>query len=373
VPRVPFFRPISKTVSPEFLASAIGGERLRLLNSFENLAAEYLGVPYVVAASNPVTAIHLALCAIDMKRGDKMITSVNAYPAISQTIRHFDAEPCFADIDADVFNMQYDAIEKKLAQNRSKKMRGIFYTLAAGQSVEIEKLYETAERYNVLSVVDSCGAFGARVAFDNKAPDILVASLFPIDTFAAAANVGVIATHNRVFADRARLFRNYAFDSKESDEAARAYDASEAGYDYLPSALDLAYALSVLPSCSQARANRAKTAAIYDEAFKDLAHVTTPVKRGDHEYSSYIIKVDKNRDDFARALSAKGIETRIHFVPLHLMSYYRAKYSIKITEFPRALSNYQHILSIPAFSDITDEEIETVIAAVKEVDQSRAW
>ncbi|MDR2151590.1 MAG: DegT/DnrJ/EryC1/StrS aminotransferase family protein [Helicobacteraceae bacterium] len=373
MPQVPFFRPISKSVSLEFMERAIGGDRLGLLSLFERLAAEYLGVPHVVAASNPAAAIHLALCSIDMKRGDKMITSVNAHPAISQTIRHFDAEPCFVDIDADTFNMRCEEIEKKLIQNRSKKMRGVFYSLVAGQSTEIDNLYSVVGGDNSLTIVESCGAFGAPKTLKAGAPDILVTSLLPIDTFEAAANVGVIATRNAEYADRARLFRNHALDFGKNGGAARVYDVSEAGYDYQPSALDLAYALSVLPLLSQARENRARTAAIYDSALKDLAHVTPPVKKGDHEYSAYIVKVDKNRDDFARVLSAKGVETRIHYVPLHLMSYYRAKYSIKITEFPRALSNYQHILSIPAFSDITNEEIEAVIEAVKEVDQSRAW
>jgi dTDP-4-amino-4,6-dideoxygalactose transaminase len=350
---------------------AIGGDRQGLLETFENLAAQYLGVPYAVAASNPSAAAHLALRAIDMKRGDKMITSVNAHPAISQAIRHFDAEPCFVDIDAETFNMPYDAIEKKLEQNRSKKMRGIFYTLAAGQSVNIDRLYEIAGVNDILNIIEAFGSFGAPKQLREDAPDILVTSLLPIDTFEAAANIGVVATRDRRFAERARLFRNHALDFAKS--GARAYDITDAGYDYQPSALDLAYALTIMPLYSQARAKRARTAAIYDEALSALSHITTPVKKGDHEYSAYILKVDKNRDDFARALSAKGVETRIHFVPLHLMSYYRAKYAIKITEFPRALSNYQHILSIPAFSDITDEEIEATIEAVKEVDQSRAW
>jgi dTDP-4-amino-4,6-dideoxygalactose transaminase len=370
---VPFFRPISKIVAPELLERAVGGDRLNLLLEFEERAAEFLNVPYVVAASSPATAIHLALCAIDMKRGDKMITSVNAHPAISQTIRHFDAEPCFVDIDADTFVMQREAIEQKLAQNRSKKLRGVFYSLAAGQSVELEKLYALAKKSEVLSVVEAFGAFGAPKELGDGAPDILVSSLLPIDTFEAAANAGVIATHNQRFAERARLFRSYAFNYGKIVGAPYAYDASDAGYDYQPSALDLAYALTVMPFYSRARAKRARTAAIYDETLSGLAHVKPPVKKGDHEYSAYIIKVDKNRDDFARALSSKGVDTRIHFVPLHLMSYYRAKYAIKITEFPRALSNYQHILSIPAFSDITEEEIGTVIAAVKEIDQNRAW
>ncbi|MDR2033562.1 MAG: aminotransferase class I/II-fold pyridoxal phosphate-dependent enzyme [Helicobacteraceae bacterium] len=371
--RVPFFRPISKDISPDLLREALSGDRLKLLTQLEKRVADYLGAPYAIAATNPATAIHLALCAIDMKRGDKIFSSVNAHPAASQMIRHFDAEPRFVDIDPDSFHMSFDDLEEKLTQNRAKKIRGIFYTLAAGQSDGLERLFRIAKKRGVLSIAESFGAFGFPKALKNGAPDILVTSLLPIDCFSSSANVGFIATHNPEFAKRARQFRNYALDYENAANTPYAYDAIDVGYDYQPSALDIAYAIDVLPFYEEDRGRRAKNADIYDEAFGDLAHITPPVKKGDHAYSSYIIKVDKNRDDFARALLAKGIETRVHYIPLHLMSYYRAKYSIKITDFPRALSNYQHILSLPNFTDMNDEEREIVIDAVKEVDQNRAW
>jgi dTDP-4-amino-4,6-dideoxygalactose transaminase len=91
----------------------------------------------------------------------------------------------------------------------------------------------------------------------------------------------------------------------------------------------------------------------------------------DHAYSLYILKIDKNRDSFARELAALGIETGLHYIPLHLMSYYKSKYSLRINDFPIALRNYSQVLSIPNYAALSDDEVNEICDAILDVASTR--
>ena len=85
-----------------------------------------------------------------------------------------------------------------------------------------------------------------------------------------------------------------------------------------------------------------------------------PIAKNAHIFLHFIIKVDKNRDHFAKELKERGIETALHFVPLHLLTYYKSKYKYKISDFPISLKNYQQILSLPIYSALQQEDLDYI-------------
>ncbi|MCG3716644.1 DegT/DnrJ/EryC1/StrS family aminotransferase, partial [Aliarcobacter butzleri] len=89
--------------------------------------------------------------------------------------------------------------------------------------------------------------------------------------------------------------------------------------------------------------------------------------KDEHIFTQFIIKISRNRDAFARALKERGVATGLNYIPLHLLSYYKNKYSMKITAFPNALNNYQQILSLPIYAGLTDDDINYVCDQVIEV------
>jgi dTDP-4-amino-4,6-dideoxygalactose transaminase len=135
--------------------------------------------------------------------------------------------------------------------------------------------------------------------------------------------------------------------------------------------LSAAYAIGQLSKTEAFIKRRQTIAAMYDAALKDCPHVTTPVKKRDHVYTQYIIKIDKNRDGFARKLKEQGIFTALHFIPLHLLTYYKQKYALRVNDFPNALQNYQQILSLPIYAALSDEEVNYICKQVKEIANSR--
>ena len=151
------------------------------------------------------------------------------------------------------------------------------------------------------------------------------------------------------------------------------HDVMDIGMDYTMSGVDAAFAVARLAKQSQVLERRKAIAAIYDKKLTGVPHITPPPAGGDNTYYAYIIKVDKNRDGFAKELAAKGIQVGLHYIPLHTMNYYRHKYGLKVNSFPKALNNYHQILSLPIYSRLTDAEANKVADAVAQIANARTW
>ncbi len=124
-------------------------------SQLEDSFAKYVDSKYAISTNNGTSAMHLAMRALDLKRGDKIICSVNSFPSIAEVVRHFDAEPVFVDIDTEDFNMDLDKLEEILEKNRSKKLKGVYITHVAGQPCELDRLYALAKLYSI-KVIDGC-------------------------------------------------------------------------------------------------------------------------------------------------------------------------------------------------------------------------
>ncbi|RUM67322.1 MAG: aminotransferase DegT, partial [Sulfurospirillum sp.] len=174
--------------------------------------------------------------------------------------------------------------------------------------------------------------------------------------------------------ERAKLIRHHAIEAKEWDKYGNigyVYDVVDIGIGYESSELDSAFCIAQLQKADEQIQRRLQIAEIYNSELANVPHITLPVNVMEHTYSLYIIKVDKNRDDFARALKEQGIYTGLHFVPLHLLTYYKQKYSLRVNDFPAALTNYQQILSLPCYTGLSDDDVIYICDQIKEISASR--
>ncbi|BCD60240.1 MULTISPECIES: DegT/DnrJ/EryC1/StrS aminotransferase family protein [unclassified Nitratiruptor] len=345
-------------------------------DELEKSFAQYIGCPHSLATSNETASLHLAMTTIDLKRGDKILCSVNSYPNVPEVVRHFDAEPIFVDICPDDFNIDLDELEKILSKNKSKKLKGAIISHIAGQPTDLDRLYEIAREYNILIIEDASNALGATYngnKIGSLEADITTFSFNPHKRF-TTNNGGMMCLKNEELEERARLLQRNAMVRSEWDEEGHLgyiYDVVDIGLEYDMSDLEAAFNLSQLQKNDAAIERRRQIAAIYHKELANTPHIELPKEVRDHIYSLFIIKIDKNRDSFARELYKRGIEVGLHYIPLHLLSYYKQKYSLRINDFPKALRNYQQILSIPIHSGMSDEDVYYVIEQIKEVAQSR--
>jgi dTDP-4-amino-4,6-dideoxygalactose transaminase len=207
----------------------------------------------------------------------------------------------------------------------------------------------------------------------NLRADMTIFSTNPSNSKYAISRSGIIVTNNDEIAARAKLLRTHAltttYDSYGNLDYV--YDVVDIGHKYDLSELDAAYALAQLNKTDKFVKRRKEVAAIYTKRLKDVKHIEIPPHIEENVFTQFIIKVSRNRDAFARALKERGVATGLNYIPLHLLSYYKTKYSIKITAFPNALNNYQQILSLPIYASLTDEEVNYVCDQIIEV--SSEW
>jgi len=366
---IPFF--VQEQGDLESIRIALEGKD-SFITKLENEFLDYIPSQFAISTVNAYAAFHLAFCAIDIKRGDKVICSVNAHPMIPETIRHFDAEPIFVDIDGDDYNICIEKCAELLEKNRSKKLRGIVVSHIAGQSANLNVLYELAKEYKIKVIEDATYALGG--TFRGKKIGLLEGDVtifsFAQEKQGVIANGAMLLTKDSVIYERAELLRFHAL-TGTGKEGSYIYDVVDIGCRYDMSQLDAAFCYTILKNADKKITHQKEIAKIYDNELSGVQHITTPIKKEDHIYSLYIIKVDKNRDGFARELREKGVESSLHYIPLHLLSYYKTKYNLKVNDFPVALRNYQQILSLPINHKITKEEALTVTKTIKEIAKSR--
>ena len=184
----------------------------------------------------------------------------------------------------------------------------------------------------------------------------------PSNSKYAISRSGIIVTNNDEIAARAKLLRTHAltttYDSYGNLDYV--YDVVDIGHKYDLSELDAAYALAQLNKTEKFIKRRKEIAKLYEKRLSGVKHITILPHKEEHIFTQFIIKISRNRDAFARALKERGVSTGLNYIPLHLLSYYKTKYSIKITAFSNALNNYQQILSLPMYAGLTDEEVNYV-------------
>ncbi|MGD9969088.1 MAG: DegT/DnrJ/EryC1/StrS family aminotransferase [Sulfuricurvum sp.] len=369
---IPFYRIEVGGDEREKIDEVLDGEAPAIVEDLEAAFESYIGASYALATSHGTAALHLAMLAIDLKRGDKVLCSINAFPSLPEVVRHFDAEPIFIDIDPDTFNIDLNKLEAYLAENKSKKLKAVIVSHIAGQSVDLERLYEIGKTYDVKVIEDASDALGATYngkKIGSTGADITCFDFSP-HLRKNVCNGGMLVSDDEEIIERARLLRRHAMVVDE-ESLGYIYDVTDIGSQYMISPLDAATIFVQLEKQDDIVERQKEIASVFNERLEEAPHIKLPVAGEEHAYSLYIIKVDKNRDSFARELSARGIECGLHYIPLHLLSYYKAKYSLRVNDFPVALRSYQQVLSIPNYAALSDDEVDEICDAILDVASTR--
>jgi dTDP-4-amino-4,6-dideoxygalactose transaminase len=373
---IPFYKPSIDENELESIKQVLSLKEGSKVLEFEESITNFVGAKHAIATCNASAAIHLALSAIELKRGDKILMSVNSFVNIPEAVRHFDAEPIFIDINNEDMNIDLNKFENALKENKTKKLRGAIITFVAGQTPDLSRLYAIAKEYGILLIEDATAALG--VTYNDETvgsldADMTIFSTNPSNGRSAVSRSGVIITNNEEIANKARLLRTHAITTTydEHGNLDYIYDVIDIGHKYDMSELDAAFSLAQLKKTNKFIKRRKEIAKIYEQRLEGVKHIITPPHKKEHIFTHYIIKINRNRDAFARALKERGISTGLHYIPLHLLSYYKQKYNLKITAFSAALGSYQQILSLPMYPALSDEEVHYICDQI--IDVAQTW
>jgi dTDP-4-amino-4,6-dideoxygalactose transaminase len=371
--KVPFNKYESPVEAHSNVSDALDGDDLCQVEELEEAFCKYIGCQYALATSHGTSALHLAMLALDLKRGDKVICSVNAHPNVPEVVRHFDAEPIFIDIDEKNYNINLDELEEYLQNNSSKKLKAVVVTHIAGKCVDLQRVYDMAKVHGIKVVEDAGDVFGAE--YNSKKIGSTGADITCFDFSAHLkkniCNGGMLVTDDENIIKRAKLLSNHAIERNEN-ALEYIYDVVDIGFDYSLSQLNAAYIRAQIKYQDKNIQRQREIAQMYNKELDGVDHIELSKNDDEeHSYFSYIIKVDKNRDSFALELKNSGVGSGLHYIPLHLLSYYKTKYGLKINSFPVALKIYQTVLSLPIYPTMSDKEVKFVIDTVKKVAKTR--
>jgi len=373
---IAFYKPSIDEKELEQIQSVLQGKSKSKVEELENEVQEFIGCSHVISTYNATAALHLALSAMNLKRADKVLMSVNSFPNLPEVVRHFDAEPIFIDIEVNGLNIDLDKLEKYLEENNSKKLRAVIITFVAGEIPDLEKLYSLKSKYGITIIEDASNSLGAMYKDDlvgNIGADMTVFAMNPSNGKSTVSNAGFIVTNNDELASEARLLRTHAINSTFDayGNLDYIYDVVNIGYKYDMTDLDAAFNLAQFYKTNDFIDRRQEIAQLYKKELDGVAHIKLPEFSSEHIFTQFIVKITKNRDGFARALKEQGISTGLTYIPLHLLTYYKQKYKLKITTYGNALTTYSQILSLPMYPSLSDEDIVYICNNIKKV--SKEW
>jgi dTDP-4-amino-4,6-dideoxygalactose transaminase len=349
---------LTERIEEAIASNRLSGAALKL----ERDVAAYVGKQYALATSNSTAALHLAMCALDLKRGDKVLCPINAFADLPEVVRHFDAEPVFVDVLPESYAVDPASVRKAAEKIKGKKLRAVLVSHPGGHPAPMQALQEVARAYDLKIIEDATEMMGSPVAgvFSDMAVFGLGSKTDNI------IDGGLLLSDHAAYNERARLLRNHGL-VYPAEEIPYLYDILDIGCQYRMQDFAAIYCQELFAHHEESTRRRRAIAARYREALSGLDNLSMPKDHPDHLYAQFIIQVATNRDAFARKLRAEGIEVGVPYIPLNLTQYYKEKYALKVFDFPVALDAYQKMMALPIYPSMSDEEVDRVCRAVADV------
>lgn len=342
---------------------------------FERRFAESTGVPHAIMVNSCTAALHIALEAIGVRRGDEVILPTMTFAATAEVVRYFDAVPVLVDVRPEDHNIDPAAVERAI----TPKTRAIIPVHFAGAPCNMDEILAIARPRSIPVVVDSAHCFPGTYRDRNVGTvgDIVCFSFYATKTITTGEG-GAAVTSNDEWAERMRIMSLHGISKdawkRYTAEGSWYYEIVAPGFKY--NLTDMASALGVvqLGRAEEMRKRRQVIAERYRAAFADLdalEFLRTEPDRS-HSHHLFVIKLvdgvlSIGRDRFIEELKKLGVGTSVHFIPLHTHPYYRSLYGFTPEAFPNAYGAYQRSISLPIYSSMTDAEIDRVAGAVRDV------
>lgn len=348
---------------------------------FERLFAEYIfkdvNSPIVyntqflqaVSLNSATAALHLSLKAIGLKEGDEVIVPTNTFVATAEVVTYFNAKPVLCDIEYDTHNMDV----KKLENLITEKTKAIIPVHFAGQPCDMDEITSIAKRHGLKVIEDAAHALpsmykGKKIGLIS---DITCFSFYATKTLSTGEG-GMAVTNNSDYAKKIRINRLHGISKdawdRYSEKGSWYYEVVDNGNKYNTTDLNAALGIEHLKKLESMRDKRKKIAQMYDNAFEKIDDIVTPYIKEDRETSwhLYVIKV-KQRDKVIEELKKQGINTSVHFIPIHKHPYYKDTYLYKNDEYPIANKVFEESISLPIYPDMSNEDVEYVINSLIDI------
>lgn len=354
------------------------------IKEFEDAFANYVGANYAVAVANGTAALHLNILALGVKPGDKVITTPITFAASANCVRYCGGEVVFADIDPQTYLLDINEVRKLLEKSPKGYYKGIITVDFAGRAVDLEAFRSLADEFGCWIIEDACHAPGGyfidktgskQYCGNGKFADLAIFSFHPVKHIACGEG-GMITTNDEVLYQKLLMLRTHGIvksnelftNNIELAGGKESYplwymEMQALGYNYRITDFQAALGLSQLKRAKDGLQMRRIIAKNYNDLMKYKSFVKgqSGVVEG-HAYHLYILEVE-NRLGLYNFLKERQIFTQVHYVPTHLMPYYR-QFGWKEGDMPNAENYYKKCISLPMFPTLLPKEQDYVIKQI---------
>ncbi|MDR0708453.1 MAG: DegT/DnrJ/EryC1/StrS aminotransferase family protein [Spirochaetaceae bacterium] len=343
------------------------------------------------AVNSATSGLHLALEACGAGPGDTVLLPSYTFASDAEVVRYLNAEPIFVDTKPGCFHLDPAALEAALDRlsrglpawpgGPAGRPAAVIPVHYAGLPCDMEAITEIARHYGARIIEDAAHSFPSLLPdgrFAGTLGDVGVFSFYATKTITTGEG-GMVVTRDPEIAVRVKVMRLHGIDrdvwNRYTDrKSSWYYEVVEPGYKYnLPDIL-AAIGRVQLKRAWELFAMRKKIAAKYDGAFRDNPHVIIPPTGPGDARHLYPVRINLtiNRDAFIDKLKEKGIGVSVHFIPLHIMPYYKKRYKLEAEQFPESLKIFRQVISLPIWPGMTDNQIDRVIDAVGSIAREAA-
>lgn len=367
------------------------------VEAFEREFAAFVEAKHAIAVSNATAALHLALLATGVGRGDRVITSPNTFLSSANCAAFVGATPDFADIDPVSRNLDPRALEAAWQDD----VKAVIPVAYGGQTADMPQIAQIARDRGAIVIEDASHGVGGGAVYEGKLwktgghlwADLTVFSFHPVKTLTTGEG-GMVVTNQDDLAAKLRRLRSHGVERESSrfasfgvteeelfENGPWVYEMQDLGYNYRITDIQSALGRSQLGKLPGFLERRREIVARYNEAFDGLPWLKTPGLRNveDRDQISWHLytvdiafdEIGRSRAEVMRFLREKGIGTQVLYIPVYLQPWYRETYGYEPGKCPAAETFYRRCLSLPLHPGLADADIDRVIAAVKDSSHNR--
>jgi perosamine synthetase len=338
---------------------------------FEEKFAKYIGTNYAVGTNSCTAALHLALKVMDIE-GKEVITTPMTFISTNHAILYNGGIPVFCDIEDDTLNIDASKIEE-LVTERTAAIMVVHY---GGHACDMDKVLEIAKKHDLKITEDCAHACGGeyRGRKLGSIGDISCFSFHAVKNLATGEG-GMVNTDDSEVAGHLKKLRwlgisadTFSREEKDTKKYSWHYEVEDLGFKYHMHDITAAIGLVQLKKLDKMNQRREEIVKRYNAGLKGLSWIKVPVVKNyaKPSYHNYVIKT-QYRDQLNDYLKSKGISTGVHYVPNHHYKMYR-KFKADV---PVCESIWKQILTLPLFPDLTNEQVDMIINAIKDFKDRR--
>lgn len=341
---------------------------------FEELVADFVGAKFGVATNACTSSMHLALRTSGIKQGDDVIVPSFTCMATANAIHQTGANPVFAEIDPNTYNITAETLEAAITDNT----RGVMAVHQIGLSIDMDPLMVVADKHGIVVIEDAATAFGA--TYNGQHLGGLgrpTCFSFHPRKMVTTAEGGMITTNDEGMAQEAKSLRATGASISDLErhkaKGTLVQEYHDFGYNYRMTDIQAAIGIVQMSRAKDIIDARAEQAAYYDNAFAGLPEITPPHVPSNmkHAYSSYMIRLAADgpvdRDTVLRRMAERGISCRTGIQPLHWEPFYKSQ--LGDVSFPITEAAAKTTMFLPIFPGMTrneqDRVVDSLVASLK--------